>query len=259
MKIVTLSDLHVDSGTLDVVFPKDIDVCVVAGDTANNPETAMKVINAIAERVPHVVAVDGNHEHYSNAYDHITVDQTVDKMVDLAAPNVRILNRRYPFVEIDGFRFVGCNGWYSFDAGGGDPIENRALWKRFMNDCRTIGFDTIEQEQPWDRALNDARSMDAFINDSTLPVIAVTHTAPHRDMVTWKPHDMGWDRSNSFFVNSHMTPVLEKHTAKIKAWINGHTHHRKFVRIGETDMICNPCGYGRSGEREGWEPRVFEY
>ena len=260
MKVCFVSDLHMDHNQPPITWP-EADVLVIGGDTANTVGNVHKLINRVADRFRHVVLVDGNHEHYSNAPQNRTVEETVEAIRRQLPDNVHLLGHEKPRVKLDGVWFVGVNGWYSFDMVG-DPIENRSMWKSFMNDNRWCGFETIPQMQPWDRAVEDAalvqRALDEIAEEdpqNLTPIICVTHTAPHRDMVTWTT-DPGWNRSNSFYVNSHMQRVLESEAGqKVTYWYNGHTHHRRERVIGKVFCLANPRGYPT--ENPSWEPVVL--
>jgi hypothetical protein len=261
MNICYASDLHADHNQLPIEWP-DADVLVIGGDTANSIGNVLKVARKAAKKFAHVVLVDGNHEHYSNAPQGRTVEATIASLATQLPENVHMLGHHRPRVTIDGVHFIGCNGWYSFDAMG-DPIENRTIWRETMNDNRWIGFDAIEQTPPWDRAVNDAALMERTLREIAdeedgqvaSPIVAVTHTAPHREMVAWRTSPV-WNRSNSFYVNLHMEKVLVSPLGqRVTHWYNGHTHHRKDHMVGSVYCICNPRGY--PGENPGWEPVVI--
>lgn len=263
MKICFVSDLHVDHNQPPVEWP-EADVLVIAGDTANTIGNVLKTVTRLARQYSQVVLVDGNHEGYSNAPQGRTVEDTIEGIRRQLPDNAHLLGHHEPKILLDGPNgpvwFVGCNGWYSFDMVG-DPIENRALWKNFMNDNRWIGFETIEQSQPWDRAEKDAEMMHQALRDIAAegidtPIVCVTHTAPHRDMVMWK-NEMSWDRCNSFYVNSHMQKVLESPEGqRVTFWQNGHTHHRMEKMIGKVYCFTNPRGYPR--ENPNWQPITLD-
>lgn len=258
MKIAISSDLHVDHNQPPIIWP-DADVLVIAGDTANTIGDVLKLARKVSKRFQHVVMVDGNHEGYSNAPQGRTVEQTIEAIRSQLPENVHILGHHEPRIDIDGVHFVGCNGWYSFDAMG-DPIENRYNWRHVMNDNKWIGFDKIEQMMPWDRAVADARLMKDTLDaihaeGKDQPIVCVTHTAPHRDMITWK-QDLNWDTANSFYMNSHMQKVLESEAGqRVTYWVHGHTHMRREKLLGRVYCVCNPRGYPR--ENPTWEPVVL--
>lgn len=261
MKICVTSDLHVNHPQPPINWP-EADVLVIAGDTSNTIGDDLKLARRVSKIYNHVVITDGNHTHYANEPQKRTVEDTLLSLRKQLPENVHLLGHGNPRVDIDGVHFVGCNGWYSFDMLG-DPIENRLLWKSFMNDNRWIGFDKIEQMQPWDRASHDAELMratlqeiaDEEIGQIAKPIVAITHTAPHRDMVLWTD-DPRWNRSNSFYVNSHMQTVLESDVGqRVTYWANGHTHHGSERTIGKVVCVCNPRGY--PSENPGWKPLVL--
>ena len=253
MKIVISSDLHCDFSQPPINWPEG-DILVIAGDTANTIGDELKLLHKVSELYQHVITVDGNHTHYANRSQKRTIEQTLVAIMDQLPPNVHLLGHHNPHVECGGIHFVGCNGWYSFDMTG-DPVINRILWKQEINDCHKIGLDVISQIPIWDRAVNDAELMREAINQITddKPIVAVTHTAPHRYMVKWA-EDIFWNRLNSFYVNSHMQKVLENEGQRVSYWINGHTHHALELMVGQVSCISKPRGY--PSENPSWKPRV---
>lgn len=259
MKIAFASDLHADFAQIRVDWSKvEADVLVIGGDSGNTIGTTVKTITKAAKHFRYVVFVDGNHEHYSNAPQRRTVEQTIDRIRAQVPENAFMLGHHQPHVEIDGVHFVGCNGWYSFDCVG-DPIANRLMWRERMNDNRWIGFDEIPQAMPWDRAVDDAylmwETIGAIKHDGK-PIVALTHTAPHRDMVHWSATNIEWNASNALYVNSHMQRALDDHVGSITVWYNGHTHVRSERTINGVYHIANPRGYPR--ENPGWSPAVID-
>ena len=261
MKICFVSDLHVDFSQPPIAW-QNADVLVIGGDTANTIGGELKLLRKVSKLYKHVVTVDGNHTHYSNFSRGRTVEETLESIRKQIPENVHLLGHHQPKIMLDGVWFAGCNGWYSFDMIG-DPIENRVRWKQVMNDNQWIGFDKILQDQPWDRAENDANLMRQALEDianndpdNLAPIVCVTHTAPHRDMVTWSDNDFNWNRNNSFYVNSHMQRVLESEVGqRVSFWYNGHTHHKVEKVIGGVFCFTNPRGYPT--ENPSWKPIVL--
>lgn len=256
IRVVCASDLHVDFAQPRIEWP-DGDVLIIAGDVANTIGDAVKHIGRAAKHYRYVVYVDGNHESYSNAPQERTIEQTIGRLIALLPSNVAVLGHHRPTVEIEGVHFVGCNGWYSADCVG-DVEANKTAWADVMNDQKWIGFGAIEQRMPWDHALDDARLMRDVIGsiDDGKPIVAITHTAPHRDMVLWTHHDLEWDASNAFYVNSHMSKIMEDYGNRITMWVHGHTHYRQDKMINGIYCLANPRGY--PSQNPNWEPVVIE-
>lgn len=235
----------------------ECDVLVVAGDTSNDIGTLIKFLTKTSKRttIPHILVLDGNHEHYANANQKRTVQETCAKIAAQMPDRCTYLPSGP--VQIGHLWFVGCNGWYSFDSTG-DPIYNRSIWKDEMNDDLNIGFSRILQTPPWDLAELDASYVSETVaairkRDPDARFVIATHTAPHRQMLSPNPK---YIRTNPFYVNTKMEAVLEQHAEAIAVWVHGHTHHRNEKFIHGTYVIANPRGYPR--ENPSWEPVVLD-
>lgn len=265
IKFIKASDLHIDFGGGAVNWKKygeEADILVVAGDTANAAGTAGKYLRAIAKHFRLVLVVDGNHEHYANGNQRRTVEEARQSFRNSLPENVILLSPdpdQHKLGRREGdYRFIGCNGWYSMDALG-DPEENKILWKRHMNDCRWIGFDRIAQPDPRELARRDAEHlMECLdwmaVHEPEVKAIVITHTAPCRESITWKPEDPHWDRMNSFYMNRFMEEVFDRHAERISVWTHGHTHRRRDVDYRGVRVVVNPRGYPFPPENPGWTP-----
>lgn len=257
MKICFVSDLHCDVGSQPSIRWPEADVLVVAGDVANSIGEVEKFFRKLsrAQSYEHIVYVDGNHEHYSNAPQDRTIMQTLARLAELV-PDVVMLPL-IPHIKIGSHYFIGRNGWYSMDAAG-DPVANQQRWRERMNDNKWIGFDKLGIAMPWDRAKEDAEIVSERIRqvreaDPEARFIIVTHTAPTRETLSQRPEHL---LDNAFYANLHMEKVLEDHGSRIDYWVHGHTHYRQMKQFGSTTMIVNPRGY--PSENPSWEPIVIE-
>jgi Icc-related predicted phosphoesterase len=259
MKICFASDLHTDissnGGQPPIRWP-EADVLVIAGDTSNSIGEVEKFFHKnrgwpFAE----VLFVDGNHEHYSNAPQGRSLAETNARLEAGMPEGVHFLPTKGA-VKIGEYYFVGRNGWYSFDSSG-DPIVNRMIWREEMNDDRWIGFQR-EEKQPWELADLHASEMrqiidDTIASDPDAKFVMVTHTAPHRQMVSMEPRFM---RTNPFYINTRMEQVMTDFADRIAVWAHGHTHHRNEKTLNGVYVIANPRGY--PGENPSWEPVVID-
>ena len=254
-KICVASDLHYDIPGQDPVAwpqPGEVDVVVIAGDTANDIGTAVKALRKISRRTAApVLWVDGNHEHYSNAPQGRTVARTMQRLAELC-PESCIFLPAHGVVTIAGLRFVGRNGWYDGRSPRGIEREER-YWREAMNDDRWIGFTAMEQPKPWDLARRDADDLDALLRDSPGTTVVVTHTSPHRSTLSRALEHLS---TNPFYVNTHMERVLWSHGGKVPLWIHGHTHLTGMSDVEGTTVVRNPRGYPRENPR--WQPVVLE-
>ncbi len=262
MQIVVCSDLHSDYARTKIVWP-EADVAVIAGDVANTIGLTIKTLTRAAKIYPRIIYVPGNHEHYSNASQKRTVDETEARLRALMPQNVTMLGAHHPIETIDGVHFVGACGWYSADAAG-DPDSNKMIWpfvdQGGINDDLNIGFRQMNQPMPWDRAKMDADLIRATLDGLTdnLPVVCVTHMLPHRAMADYEVADFQHNLRNAFYVNTHLESVLADHADRITMWINGHCHTRKEKMINGVYCVSNPRGYGMHDENSGWFPVVMD-
>lgn len=259
-----VSDLHIDYERTPIDWASvEADIVVIGGDVSNRPDLTIKTLNNIAALLPRVIFTDGNHEHYSNADRKVTVEENLAYIRARLADNIDMLGHGNPVVERHGINFIGVNGWYSCDSVG-DPARNRAIWPNVdeggINDCYNIGFKEIFQPMPWDRAKDDADLVRATIEGITndLPIVVVTHTVPHRDMVVVDPADFQWNARNVFYLNMHFQKIIEDFGPRISIWYNGHTHMRKDKIINGVYCITNPRGNGIYDQNPGWSPVMIE-
>jgi hypothetical protein len=85
------------------------------------------------------------------------------------------------------------------------------------------------------------------LSASELPVVVVTHHAPHPGSIAPQYTD---DWATAGFV-SDLSDVIERHHPV--AWVHGHTHTSFDYEVGATRITCNPHGYGRENEG-GFDP-----
>ena len=115
MRLLVLSDLHLEWS--DLVLPDDlaIDVAVLAGDIAlsrrwmSTPGCAHRRRCGSARAV---IRVDGNHEHY----DDVLPRARAPSQAALAAPGRPALHLLdCGQAVVDGVRFLGCTLWTDFE------------------------------------------------------------------------------------------------------------------------------------------------
>jgi predicted phosphodiesterase len=259
MKILVLSDLHLEHGT-SLTPPKiiDYDVVVLAGDIHSPGRRAVHWAkeDSTFGRKP-VILVPGNHEFYN-----CTMDVELAQMKSAAAnSNVHVLDREA--VVIEGVRFIGCTLWTDFqipvvhDDGTVTSDVGRALNEaaRRMNDFRLIevSLETMSPargSQPR-RVLHAADTLamhwidrDWLRRQLAEPfdgiTVVVTHHAPARDSVA--------ERFASSWVTPAFVSDLPATFFDVPAlWVHGHTHSPFDYRRGACRVVSNPRGYGKPG------------
>jgi DNA repair exonuclease SbcCD nuclease subunit len=146
MKILLLSDLHLERGTYTLPPDLDFDVLVAAGDISENPAQAIDFLKSIGKPV---VMVLGNHDYWSGrmhglfgaSNDSGTVDMA-DRRTEFkqlaAGSNVHVLEQESVILKAGGkrVRFLGATLWTSY--GNGNPALME-IGSKTMNDTVMIG------------------------------------------------------------------------------------------------------------------------
>ena len=249
MKLLLLSDLHLELSDLPQAPLPDFDVALLAGDIVNPGRRLPGWVAAspLLRRARAVVAVGGNHEYFDTVLQH-----EVALMHTAAAaqhtPPLHLLDCTQ--VVISGVRFLGCTLWTDFElrietAEG--PLSDRAhaiaTAQQVMADYRTIGwhergtprrltpYDTLRLHQQH-RAWLQLRLAEPFDG----PTVVITHHGPHRGSLAprfaadWVSAAYLSELPESFF----QVPLL---------WLHGHTHTSHDYRVGRCRIVCNPRGY----------------
>ncbi len=274
MRVLVLSDLHLEVAPLALPDPGPFDVAVLAGDIHCRPHAIAGWVRGcpVLRRARAVLLVPGNHEYYDG--------ELLARAAELRcaaaavhAPPLRLLNEGA--VVIDGVRFVGCTLWTDFGlridtADGPRSDRERALAaaRQRVVDYRAItlrdsaGGDAAAARrlQPEDTIALHARQRAWLAAGLARPhagaTVVVTHHGPHRGSLApryaadWVSAAFVSELPDSFFA----VPAL---------WVHGHTHCSRDYRVGRCRVVCNPRGYhppGRSGpENPDFDPaRVIE-
>lgn len=270
MKLLILSDLHLEHTTFEVPQDVEYDVAVLAGDIHSPGTKAVDWAqrqSTFAGRP--VVLVPGNHEYYRTC-----LQTELAAMRDAArGSNVHVLDR--DSVVIDGTRFLGATLWTDFHlpvlrADETEDVDvSRALAEanQRLNDFRLIDVAHQEAAAPGDpppcarrRPLTAEDTLAwHFIDRDWLrhefgrphagPLVVVTHHAPARGSVA-PPYADDW-LSPAFVSDLPRDAFLG--TACL--WVHGHTHSSFRYDHGLCTVISNPRGYPTRG---GYENREFD-
>lgn len=237
-KLWILSDLHLETLPYPENFrpePPAFDVLVAAGDIQEgDPGRAFAVLRRLAGDRP-VAFVMGNHEHWNGTVDE---DLALAKVLaDRAGVTLLDGNR----VVLAGCRFVGTTLWSDYRLAGaldpdtptGEPIDIA------HDDAGGSHLITIGDAAALHRRARAALSARIAEGDAALPLVVVTHHAPHPDCIA--PVQRGtWNAGNSASDLSALTD-----SGRVALWVHGHVHHSlDLTRPGGTRILCNPAGAG---------------
>ncbi len=228
------------------------DVLVIAGDTANTVEMAFDVVEAASKDYPHVLVVDGNHEHYKGEG---TVEENMQSLRDMCSSlnNVTYLDGQATY-QRDNVLFVGATGWYDWKAFEDQYISRESAkqaWYQFSNDSRVPSYGKLGD--PEKIAMIQAVQLSELVreaqtNDTIDHIVMVTHMSPRADLMEWKTN-LTWNMLTPSYVNTALKQVLDSDVnRKIKSWVYGHTHYRKVSVIDDITYINNARGYPKENE-----------
>lgn len=235
MRLLVLSDLHFefhwDTGHafVESLPESGVDVCVLAGDIAVGADIP-DALGLVCRRYPHVVYVHGNHEMYG-----CSRPEVLAFTQSAAAMHKNLHWLDCSSVEIGGLRFLGAPLWFE-----AEPAAPKAA----MNDFRLI-----RDLESWVYSEN-RRASAYFANSLTEADVVVTHHLPTMRSIS---EDYKDSPLISFFVSDQESLIVR---AEPTLWIHGHTHDSLDYRIGRTRMLCNPFGYARIGENQGFDPSL---
>lgn len=256
MKIWPFSDLHLEYMGLPKGFTvPEADLCIAAGDIdTHGGVRSLNWLNSfIAPHMP-VIFVPGNHEFYK----HSLVD-ALELMHDTAATMKRIHFLHNDSVLIDDILFVGATLWTDFSLHGNPELSARAAGdrQRGMNDYRKIKF----QKNPWMR-FTPYRSATLHRESRTFIERALTETNASRKFVVTHHapsiRSFDPDKGKELIAGAYasdMDEFVERTGADY--WVHGHIHRSSRYRIGKTEIISNPRGYGNSEEGTSFDPKMI--
>jgi hypothetical protein len=192
--------------------------------------------------------VPGNHEFYNDSY-----SGGIYRGLKASSHDPRVHLLVNDCVIIDGVRFVGGTLWtdYALDASRTSLAakDSDIAWamrnaEGLLMDHQRIAHDDGSLDR-W--APSDARAAHktakAYL-ESVLEVpyegatVVVTHHAPSPRSISTRY--FGSSLNPAFA--SDLTSMIVRY--KPEVWIHGHVHHSVDYVLNETQVVCNPRGYG---------------
>lgn len=240
MKIQVFSDLHVDvSSPPPIAIGGDVDLVVVAGDTAQGAHNSFVALRRIVpEKIP-IVMVMGNHEFYRRC-----IPEELLQAKELAPTfNVSLLETD-SVVLGGGVRLVGCTLWTDYRLfGANNAAAAMRVASHGLNDHRLISW----RKNPWQRfrpeeALLTHTASKTFLVETLAtpfagPTVVVTHHAPQ--WLSVHPQYRS-DLLTAAFVSDLSALIME---FQPDLFVHGHVHSSFDYAVGRTRVLCNPHGY----------------
>ena len=263
MKLLILSDLHLELEPFVLPQDLDFDVVILAGDIHSPGSRGIEW----ARHSDHfgttkpVILVPGNHEFYR-----CNMAMELACMRESAAgTNVHMLDGDE--VVIDGVRFLGCTLWTDFAL----PIQMRAPGQ-FTSDAKkamTMVSYSLNDYQlislPAEAAIPAPAPAPAQVNRERLMTVHDT-LAIHVHQRAWLESKLAEPFDGPTVVVTHHAPRRESVAARYAAdvisagfasdlpdalfdvpvlWIHGHVHNSFDYAVANCRVIANPRGYVR--------------
>jgi 3',5'-cyclic AMP phosphodiesterase CpdA len=253
LRLLLLSDLHLEVAPLALPDPGAFDVAVLAGDIHCRPQAVAEWVRAcpVLKRAQAVLWVPGNHEYYDGRL-HARAAALRAAADATAVPPLQLLDGETQV--IGGVRFVGCTLWTDFElridtpqGAQADRARGMAAAERVVVDYRAIGWDAGPEPRrltPQD-TLDLHRAQRAWLQAALQrpfagPTVVVTHHGPHRGSLAPR-HAADW--VSTAFISELPAAFFEGPVL----WVHGHTHSSRDYRVGGCRVVCNPRGYAPAG------------
>jgi Icc-related predicted phosphoesterase len=257
MRLLVISDLHLEFQTFELPTDLEFDVAIFAGDIwkpLDRSVTWLWLQRSECLQDKPIIYVAGNHEFYG-----FEINSSREDGRKLAGHRgIHLLDPGS--IVIDRVRFVGGTLWSDFELLG-HPIAARRAALRGMNDYsrieiekdgkrRTLRPPDTQRLHYEDRAFIEANLAESFQG----PTVVVTHHAPSPGSI---PQRFQGDELSPCFA-SDLTEIIEQYQPAL--WIHGHDHAHHDYRVGNTRILANPAGYPTpDGRRENihFDPRLI--
>lgn len=240
MKLLVLSDLHLDNANVKLAAGLDFDAIILAGDLCNSGVhgTAWLAQKEVCAGKP-VIYIQGNHEFYESPLPFTLSEmrtQTKGTSVHLLDRNVLILGN---------VRFVGCTLWTDWQIatdGQQDASKAMLMAKLYMLDYRYISptNNDFSRLEPADTAAFHARDRAWLLETLATPfdgkTVVITHHAPHRKSL---PDRYASNWHSPAFVSELSDATFDS----ADLWVHGHLHDVFDYHVGNCRVVCNPRGY----------------
>lgn len=248
VRLLILSDLHLEFGTFEPPDASLYDIVVLAGDIAVGVKAVHWARRESTFCVRPVVLVPGNHEFYGS--ERARMLEQLREAAD--GSNVHVLDRDE--VIFPDIRFLGATLWTDFEL----DVKQGTDVGQAMRDARFGLSDfcgSIDERSPDDQSRRRFTPEDARCEhwlsrgwlqerllartdrDATVTVVVTHHAPSSRSM-------------DSIYEGSELNPCFYSDLPQSffetpSLWVHGHTHSSSDYRHHATRVMANPRGYRR--------------
>ena len=266
MRIVPISDLHLERRRLDLIAPPSapFDLLACPGDLyEGHPERGLAALLHLAQGRP-IVLVPGNHERYAPTGDGRTapdllaaLEAEVERLNGLGA-GIHLLQRAQSCV-IDGVRFVGTTLWSDWTLAGrwlgpdtpGRPEDPVAYAAARMTDPVTgsreyLGSIRKADGSPWQPA--DAMAEHRIERAALHAALRIPHDGPTVVVTHHPASPLAADRYRdepgvpwwvpAFYASTALDDLADAERPDL--WISGHFHAGHDMTVGRCRWVSNP-------------------
>ena len=246
MVISLISDLHLDffETRQDYAFlkslpSKGVDYLLIAGDTGEfrKEERIKEWFNILSDKYKDVVFITGNHEYYKSYPWEV---EDICRKLENTFCNVKYLNNKTVYLD-DNIRLHGGTMWFKNDPGN----VHYEVTKGFSDFCY------INRATPWIYEQN-AKFTKLLEGNLKSGDLILTHHAPSSICIDEKFYDSDLNR---FFVSNMEKFIVDMEPSY---WLHGHMHTPMEKQIHKTKIICNPLGYPRERNPNGYQQKLIE-
>lgn len=252
MKILVLSDLHIEFAPFDPVYggvriDHGVDLVVLAGDIHVGTRGISWARQSFPDKA--IVYVPGNHEFYRGHWLH-----TLDAL-RVAARQFDVSLLEDDVLEMGGYRFLGTTLWTDFELFG-IASKPKAVVQALAS---MADFRVIQAGEPH-RGLSPQDTIDRHITSRTWLTTELAKGTPEKTVVI--THHLPSMESVALHYRTDCTSAafgsnLEHLLGQSTLWIHGHTHDSFDYVLNGTRIVCNPRGYPIRGT-EQYENRGFK-
>lgn len=242
IKLLVLSDLHLEFAEFRVSDSSKFDVVILAGDIGTGPRAVGWAARNF--RGKPVIFVPGNHEFYG-----FERTRALERLREAAMGTcVHLLDR--DGVTIDGVRFLGATLWTDFalDVAAGTSVSQAMRdGESGLNDFagqiheHETGNLIATRFKPWQAAREHALSCAWLLErlqsaTGNGPTVVVTHHAPCSKSM--HPQYAGSKLNPCFY-----SDLPSEFFQRAELWVHGHTHSSSDYQHYRTRIVANPRGY----------------
>lgn len=239
MRLLVMSDLHLEFHAMHLPHPDTYDLAILAGDIHTKGRSAAW---AAEHFLKPTLVVAGNHEFYQSS-----VDRTLAQLRLPVGEHVHFLERQTRVMG--NVRFIGATCWTDFTSTG-NQVGAMLNAKSVMNDYRCIRVEpSFRRLSPVDTRGYAERTREWLREEIAKPfkgrTVVITHHPPLQQFV---PEIAGHPHLRAAGGNE-WREFLEM---PIDLWVFGHTHQFVDEVIGGIRFVSNPRGY--PSEETGFDP-----